>query len=89
MKKNVLVKNYENGGLKMIKIKTSMKLFWIRHLISTNRGLNNFIPNFIEDRLTSCGNKTYKKCMPLIILKDNRCSKYYLFSWERNVRARF
>ena len=55
MKKNGLVKNYENDGIKMIKIKTSMKLFWIRHLISTNRGLHNFIPNFIEDRFISCG----------------------------------
>ena len=58
MKKDFLGKNYEDGGLKMININTvitSMKLFSIRHLISTNRGLHNFIPNFIEDRFISCG----------------------------------
>ena len=37
---------HKDSGLKMIIINT---------FITSMRGLNNFIPNFIEDRFISCG----------------------------------
>ena len=58
VKKDVLVKTYEEGGLKMVHLKsffTSLKLFWIRQLLSKNMELGNFIPNFELIKFTSCG----------------------------------
>ena len=58
IKRDVLVQKYEEGGLKMINIKafiSSMKLFWVRQLIVTNRGLSQFILNFNQNKFTSCG----------------------------------
>ena len=37
---------HKDSGLKMIIINT---------FVTSMRGLNNFIPNFIEDRFISCG----------------------------------
>ncbi|XP_062599221.1 uncharacterized protein LOC134260692 [Saccostrea cucullata] len=58
VKKEVIIKNYEDGGLKMLNLKSfisSMKLFWIRQLIFTNRGMEHLIPNFNLDKFINCG----------------------------------
>ena len=58
VKKDVLVKTYEGGGLKMVNLQSfiaSMKLFWIRYLITSNRGLNNLISGFELTKFLSCG----------------------------------
>ena len=58
IKKEVLFKNHEDGGLKMVNLKSfilSLKLFWIRSLISSNKGLSCFIPDFDLHKFTSCG----------------------------------
>ena len=58
IKKDVITKPYEKGGLRMINISAyiaSLKIFWIRQLIFTDKGLDLFIPNLDMIKLTTCG----------------------------------
>ncbi|XP_056014216.1 uncharacterized protein LOC130052654 [Ostrea edulis] len=58
VKKEVIVKKYEDGGLKMVNLMSfiaSMKLFWVRHLIFSSRGMGMFIPNFELNKFINCG----------------------------------
>ena len=72
VKKDVLIKKYEDGGLKMVNLHSfisSMKLFWIRYLVTTNRGLENLIPSFELNKFLSCGIEYVK--LLLKSLKNN------------------
>jgi hypothetical protein len=56
-KKDVLIKKYEDGGLKKVYLHfliSSMKLFWTRYLVTTNRELENLIPSFKLNKFLSC-----------------------------------
>ena len=88
VKREVLYKDYNHGGLKMINIRAfieSLKLGWIKRLIQTN-GKWQKIPNtlFNTEMLTKCGDNFIQKCI-------NNCSNEFwidvLKSWKNFARS--
>ena len=58
VKKDVIVKKLEDGGLKMVNLVAfidSLKMFWIRYLMFSNKNIEHFIPKLDLNKLINCG----------------------------------
>jgi hypothetical protein len=56
--KEVIVKTYEEGGLKMVNLGAFidiLKLFWIRRLLFSNKEIEHLIPKLDMQKLINCG----------------------------------
>ena len=64
-KKSVVIKQYEEGGLKMVNLKAfieALKLTWIRRLLNADRKWQDFIKLDIEiEKLVGCNTQYIKK----------------------------
>ena len=65
IKKSVVIKQYEEGGLKMVNLKAfieALKLTWIRRLLNADRKWQDFIKLDIEiEKLVGCNTQYIKK----------------------------
>ena len=65
IKKNVVIKQYTEGGLKMVNLQAfieALKLTWIRRLLNTDRKWQDFIKLDLEvEKLVSCNTEYIKK----------------------------
>lgn len=67
VKRDVVVQNYNSGGLKMVNVRAfsnSLKLSWVRRLIQTSAIWQIILRTFINTELLStCGTEYIKVCL--------------------------